>query len=235
MKKGLKIAITIIVLLVLGYGIFMVFYGQGISLKDKIEIKKYAETYLTKKYGEHKFKVTSIEYEYVNKFVDHSNPIGYSVFFKCDVVSNSWIKINGLTPDTYKINGDYLIESYYFSGKDENEVQKLIEKLEPKSDLEEFLLDELRNEFDSNIYEVNCNSIVFDIPEDYGKIPLFEEFKTNISLYKVTNFSYKLSTTIEDTKVYEERLKAYIKDKYNVDSNIFFYSDDTLVSVYLNY
>ena len=237
MKKGLKITIIILIVLsILGYGVFRVFYGPSVSMKDKREIKKYAENYLTKKYGEHKFKVTGIRYEYdMTTLFDYSNPTGYWVDFKSDIVPHSWITINGLNPDVYKVDSDYFIESYYFPEKDGYDVYKIMDNMEPRKDLERLLLDELRKEFDSNIYEMDCDTIILDIPEDYGKIPSLEELNTNTSLYRITQFDYKVSTAIEDTEKYEKGLKSYIKNKYNSSSDIYFNLNDTSVSVFLVY
>lgn len=87
MKKVLKILlIIIIILLVVGYVGYRILRGPIVNIKDKIEIKKYVESYLTNKYGEHKYKVTRIEYEYdMDTLFDYSNPTGYWVDFKSDI------------------------------------------------------------------------------------------------------------------------------------------------------
>lgn len=233
MKKVLKItSIILIILLIVGYIGYRIFSGPIVSRKDKTEIKKYVENYLTMKYGDHKYKVTNIRYEYdMTTLFDYSNPTGYWVHFKSDIVPESWIVINGLTPNDYNVYNDYFIEDYYFSGQDN--VSKIMEDMKPKKDLEIDLLDELRDEFESDAYEVKCETILLDIPEDYGKIPTLEELKTNTSLYKVTHFEYKVSNAITDTDEYTERLKLYIKNKYNSNSNIYFHLENTFVSVFL--
>lgn len=234
MKKGLKILVIILIgLSILGYGVFRVFHGPSVSLIDKREIGKYAENYLTKKYGEHSFKVTGVEYEYnMTTLFDYSNPTGYWVDFKSDIVSHSWITIDGLSSDVYKVSSDYLIEDYYFSEMDGYDVYEMMDSMKPKKEFEKLLLDELRNEFDPNIYEVDCD-ILLDIPEDYGRIPTLEEIKSDTSLYKIKQFDYKVSNAIEDTEDYEKSLESYITKKYNSDSNIYFRLNDTLVSVSL--
>lgn len=237
MKKGLKIIIIIlIIVLLISYVGYRILNGPSVRIKDKIEIKKYAENYLTKKYGEHKFKVTSIEYEYdMTSLFDYSNPTGYFVEFKSDVVSDSWIIINGLNSNDYIIDSDYFIQDYYFPEQDSYNIYETMDKMKPKKALETSLLNELRNEFEQDVYEVECNTILLNIPNDYGKIPTLEELKTNTNLYKVTHFTYKASKTIEDTNQYEERLKSYITNKYNSNSSIYFFLEDTLVSVFLEY
>lgn len=235
MKKALKIIIIIIIILLLVvYLGYRFLGGPSVGIKEKIEIKKYVESYLTKKYGEHKYKVTDIRYEYNMAYVfDYSNPKGYWVDYKSDIVPSSWVTIDGLIPNDYKVNSDYFIESYYFPSQDGYDVYKIMEYMKPKEELGKSLLNELRDEFDPNIYEVQDSTIILSIPEDYGKIPTLEELKTYINLYKVISFDFKVSNTIEDTNEYEERLKTYITNKYNSNSNVYFYKENTLVSVSL--
>lgn len=166
---------------------------------------------------------------------DYSNPTGYWVDFKSDIVSDSWIIINGLNSNDYIVDSDYFIQDYYFSEQDGYNNYKTMDNMKPKKALETSLLNELRNEFEPDVYEVECETILLNIPNDYGKIPTLEELKTNTNLYKVTQFDYKVSKTIEDTNEYEERLKSYITNKYNSNSSIYFSLEDTIVSVFLEY
>ena len=223
LKKIIKIIIIIIIILALvGYVGYRILRGPSVNIKEKIEIKKYAESYLTNKYGEHKFKVTGIEYQYhMAELFDHSNPTGYWVHFKSDNVAYSSLFINGLNPNDYKVNFDCFLLDYYFPNQYDD--YKKMESMEPKKELEAMLLNELQNEFEPDAYEVECDSIYLSIPEDYGKIPTLVELKTNTNLYKVGGFSYKVSNTILDTNEYEERLKSYIINKYNSNSNIHIY------------
>ena len=64
---------------------------------------------------------------------------------------------------------------------------------------------------------------------------LFPELETDINLYKVLDFNYKVSNSIKDTDEYSKRLKSYIKNKYNVNSDVYFYLENTSVSVFLEY
>lgn len=235
MKKVLKIIIIILIILsIVGYVEYIIFCGPSVNRKEKIEVKKYVENYLTNKYGEHKYKVTGIRYEYdMTTLFDYSNPTGYWVDFKSDIVSDSWITINGLNPDDYKVDSDYFIEDYYFPEKDGYNVYKIMDNMKPRKELETILLNELRDEFEPDAYKVECDTISLNIPEDYGKIPTLDELKTNTNLYKVTHFEYKVLTTIEDTNEYKERLKEYITNKYNSNSDIFFHLENTSVSVFL--
>lgn len=232
MKKSL---IIIIILSLLGYAGYRIIFGPIVSIKEKIEIKKFAENYLTKKYGEHNFKTTNIRYEYnMTKIFDYSDPKGYWVYFKSDKVPKSWITINGLTPDTYEVNTDHYIQSYYFSEKDGYDIHKTLYSMAPKKELERLFIDQLRDEFEPNVSDIKCR-IVLDIPENYGKTPTIEELKTDINLYHVSQFDYKVSYTIEDTDEYKERLKSYITNKYNCNSSIYFNMNNTIVSVFFEY
>lgn len=235
MKKILKIiTIILIILSIVGYVGYRVFSGPSVSRKEKIEIKKYVENYLTKKYGEHKYKVTDIRYEYdMTTLFDYSNPTGYWVDFKSDIVSDSWVTINGLNPEYYKVDNDYFIEDYYFPEQDGYDNYKTMDSMKPKKEIEIKLLNELQDEFEPEAYEVECEGISLNIPEDYGKIPTLDELKTNTNLYKVTHFEYKVLTTIEDTNEYEERVKTYILNKYNSNSRIYFSLENTCISVFL--
>ena len=110
-----------------------------------------------------------------------------------------------------------------------------MENMKPKKELETRLLKELRDEFEPDVYEVECETILLNIPNDYGKIPTLEELKTNTNLYKVTQFDYKVSNKIEDINEYNERLKSYITNKYNINSSIYFSLEDTVVSIFLEH
>lgn len=238
MKRKFRIVMIIFIILTLiscvGYRILN---GPRVKKEDKIEITKYVENYLTKKYGEHKFKVTSIRYEYHSSTFQeafaHSNPVGYWVDFKSDVAKDSWVVIDGLKSDDYKVKSDYFIESYYFPNQNVYDISNIMDNMEPKKEFEAELLNELQNEFEPNVYEVKCEYIELNIPEDYGKIPTLEELKTNTNLYTTRSFDYKVLNTIEDENEYEKKLKVYITSKYKCDSDIFFNQKNTLINVYL--
>lgn len=236
MKRLIRIIIIIFsMLLLMGCVGYKIICGPSVSIKEKREITEYVENYLTIKYGEHDFKVTSIKYEYdMETLFDYSNPIGYWVYFKSKPVDNSWIKINGINSNDYEVDNDYFIEDYYFPDMDGYDVMNKMNDIEPKEELETIILNEIKNEFEPNAYEVKCDTINLEISEDYGRIPTLEELKTDSSLYKTSTFEYKLSSPIEDTDKYKEKLKLYIKDKYNCDSIICFYKENTIVSVFIH-
>ena len=238
MKKVLKIIIIIILitLLIVGYMFYKIFSGPSVSVKEKRDVKKYVEDYLNKKYGEHEYKVTDVRYEYdMATLFDYSNPTGYWVDFKSDIVSDTWIIINGLNPNDYTVKNDYFIEDYYFPDQDGYDVYNIKENMKPKEELENMYFDALKEEFEPDIYEISCDIMTMDIPDDYGRIPTLEELETDINLYKVLDFNYKVSNSIKDTDEYSKRLKSYIKNKYNVNSDVYFYLENTSVSVFFEY
>ncbi len=236
-KKIIKMIIKIIliiifVLLLVGYCAYKYFSGPSVNIKEKKEIKNYVENYLTKKYGEHKYKVTHIEYEYdMETLFDYSNPTGYWVDFKSDIVSDSWVIIKGLYPEDYEVDSDYLIQSYYFYDKEGYDTYQIMKDMEPKKEIETILLKEIQTEFEPKLYDIKCNTIILNIPKDYGKVPTLEELKTNTDLYKVTSFDYNVSSPIENPDEYKEKLKKYISNKYNRDSNIYIHLENTKVSI----
>lgn len=237
MKKSLKIIVIILIILsLIGYGGYRILKGPAVSIKEKIKVKEFAENYLTNKYGEHKYKITSIRYEYnMTTLFDYSSPIGYWVDFKSDIVTDSWITINGLNSKNYKVDSDYFLESYYFPEQDGYDIYEAMNNIEPKKELETIILNELRAEFEPDAYQLECETILLNIPDNYGKIPTLEDLKINTNLYKVTHFDYKILNAINDTNEYEKNLKSYIKNKYNSNSNIYFSLENTGVSVFLEY
>lgn len=234
MKKKVLIIIVVIGALLIGYGVFRIFYGPFVGFREKREVREFVETYLTNKYGEHDFKATSVKYEYdMRKLFDYSNPIGYWVDFKSDVVPDCWVTINGLKPNDYRVETDLLVEFYHFPNERYFDIHKKLEKIQPLDEIEATYLKMLQEEFDSSIYEVGCD-IIMDVPDDYGKIPTLEELENNTNLYRVQTFRYKVPYPIKDKDEYEERLKEYVINKFNRSAKIYFGLDNTLVDVFLN-
>ena len=223
------------ILLLACLGLYRFFSGPSVSFKDKAAVKEYSKNYLISKYGDHNYKITGVRYEYdMETIFDYSHPVGYWVDFKSDIVSDSWLTINGLIPDEYEVNSDYLIQDYYFPDMDGYDVGNILDNMEPMKEIESIFMGELKNNFEPDIYEIECDYIHLDIPDDFGKIPTLDELKTNIDFYKISGFDYKVSESIEDVGKYEERLKTYIKNKYNIGLDVYFHLDNTLVSVFLD-
>lgn len=228
------IKIIFITLLLIGLMGYRFLLGPSVSIKERVEVKKYVEDYLTMKYGDHNYKVTKISYEYdMDTFFDYSNPTGYWVYFKSDIISDdSWIIINGLNQSTYKVDNDSLVEDYYFPNMYGSDLIEKMNSIEPEEELEQKILNELQTEFDPDICEFKSFDIHLEIPENYGRIPTFKELETDISLYRISYFKYEVSNSIKNTDKYEEELKLYIKNKYNNDlESVDFYEDNTRISV----
>lgn len=210
--------------------------GPSVKEQDKVIIEKYAIKYLTNKYGDNDYKITNIEYEFDMDYVfDYSTPIGYNVEFKSDKVSKCWLLIKGLKQEDFIVDKDYYIEEYYFSDREWFDIYEIMNNMKPKEELEKVLLNELQQEFSKDIYEVNCKTILLEIPEDFGRIPTLDELKTNINLYKVTYFDYKESNALTNTEEYKRKLKSYFMEKYNYNKVDIFIIDneENKVSVYL--
>lgn len=223
------------ILLLVCLGLYRIFSGPSVSFKEKIEIKEYAKNYLTEKYGDYNYKITGVRYEYdMDTIFDYSSPVGYWVDFKSDIVSESWLTINGLTSDNYVVDNDYFIEDYYFPDMDGYDVSNMLNDMEPKDEFESILLNSFKKEFEPNIYEVECDYMYLTIPDDYSRIPTLEEIENDVNLYRTSSFDYRVSKSIENVDEYEEKLKSYIQNKYNIGLDVYFHLDNTLVSVFLD-
>lgn len=235
MKKVFKIIFIIfIVLLLICLGLYRFFSGPSVGIKERMEIKEYAKNYLTMKYGDYNYKITGVRYEYdMDTIFDYSNPVGYWVDFKSDVVSDSWLTINGLISDDYEVNSDYFIQDYYFPDMDGYDVGNMLDDMEPKDEFESILLNSFKEEFEPDIYEIECDYMRLTIPDDYGRIPTLEEIKTDVNLYRASSFDYGVSNSIKDVDEYKNKLKEYIKDKYDSDADVYFSLENTFVSVFL--
>ena len=231
--KSLAIIILAIVIIG-GVIIYKLFFPPRVKLNERKNVTSFVENYLIKKYGDHKYKVTNVEYEFdMDTLFDYSNPTGYWVDFTSDVVPDTWITINGLEPEEYEVDNDYLIEDYHFPDKDGYDVYQMKSKIEPKEEVETKILNELQKEFDTNINDVECDYLILSLPDNFGRIPTLEELENNIDLYTVGTFDFYVSQGIKDTDEYEKKLKEYIKNKYGVDSSIYFALNNTKVNVFL--
>ena len=236
MKNGSKIIIIIFILLaVLCYYGYRLLNGPSVSLKDKREIKLYVEDYLTKKYGYHDFIVNKIDYLYEgNSLFDYSDPKGYWVYFKSDIVSESWLTIRGLINNNFKVDTDYLIKDYYYPDKDGYEIYNTLDKMKPIDALNKSFTDELKNEFGIDGISVRINSSTLKIPDNYGRVPTLDEIKTDVSLYQILEFECSISDETINRNEFVTKLKTYLTNKYNCECEVS-YNQDQSISVLLNY
>ena len=179
--------------------------------KDDEEIADFIEKYLNKKYGKHKFKVTSVDYDY--KRGDYSNPSGYIVSFTCDVVEDSSVFIEGTDLNKAKIS-DSLLEDYYFPNQESYEKVKNFYEIAPEADVEELLTKKFKKEFDSECKKIEISRYYITIPEDYGDIPSLEEVKEDLSLFDANEIRITLSKAPENPEEYKEDLKEYLESTF---------------------
>ena len=178
---------------------------------DNEEIADFIEKYLNKKYGKHKFKVTSVDYDY--KRGDYSNPSGYIVSFTCDVVEDSSVFIEGTDLNKAKIS-DSLLEDYYFPNQESYEKVKNFYEIAPEADVEELLTKKFKKEFDSECKKIEISRYYITIPEDYGDIPSLEEVKEDLSLFDANEIRITLSKAPENPEEYKEDLKEYLESTF---------------------
>ena len=159
---------------------------------------------------------------------DYSNCIGYYAYFKSDNVKDSFVHILGTYPDEYKIDGDSLIEDYYFPNLEGYEKYKEMESLIPVEKIQERFLIDFRQDFDASCLTLKCYYPKMDLPDDLGKIPTLDELKNDIQYYKVTDFTFSLENQIIDKNEYKNKLIEYLKQKSNKDWNVYFNSNGSI-------
>lgn len=231
MKKKTKntTIILVIILLLLGIGAYRIFYGPIVSFKERRTVKNLVENYLTQTYGDHKFKVTGVSYEYdMETILDYSNPVGYMVNFKSNVVKSSIVTIDGLEPEKMKIRSDLFLENYFWPDNSGNEIYKLKEKNRPKEEIDKMFIEDIENLLGEDIKNFNSGYIKLNLPSNYGKIPTFEELKTNPKLYVIPSFRFNIENKVENKKEYEDKLIDFMKNKYNLEVNITFEENGTI-------
>lgn len=219
-KTSIVVSLIFIFLVLLCLCIYRIINGPFIGIKEGIEISRYVEKYLTKKYGNHNFKVTDIQYDYdMDSFFDFSNPVGYVVGFKCDATSYSGASVTGLYPNQLGVD-DWLLKSIYFTNKNGLTNYYELENKIPKEEINKALLDKLKSEFDSNIIEVRSSSPYLDVPDNFGKIPSMNEIETNLDLYWDSYFSFDTIIN-QDKDEYEDKVINYLNNEFGGSWHIY--------------
>ena len=131
MKKKWLIIIPIVLLIVIILLLFKTsFFGPSVGFSDKKHLTGVVEKYLIKKYGDHKYKITDIRYDYkMNSFFDYSNPVGYFVDCNSDIVNHFYVYVEGVLPDKITVDHDSLIDEYLYpdlDGYDRKQKEKSI-------------------------------------------------------------------------------------------------------------
>ena len=198
---------------------------------ERRNVTRIVEEYLTKKYGDHNFKVTYIDYNYDMRYVfDYSTKDGYLVGYKSDVV-NSAVSVSGIYPNITGIS-DWFLEDYYFGEEEASQKFVEIQNLAPTEEIRSAILNKLKNEFDINAQTVESLNPKFEVPDDFGRIPTIDEIKTSVDLYRVSSFSYTTAFKPNEQDNYEMRLKEYLKNSFNGDWDIRIIKNNCLYSVY---
>ena len=231
MKNKTKIIISVVIFVILVIVMNSKNKGPLYFSSERRNVTRIVEEYLTKKYGDHNFKVTDIDYEYDMRYVfDYSTKDGYLVGYKSDVV-NSAVSVYGIYPNIENIS-DWFLEDYYFGEKGVS--QKFVEMrdLAPEEEIRNVILNKLKNEFDANALTVESLNTNFELPDDFGRIPTIDEIKTSVDLYRVSVFSYTTMFKPSEQYEYEIRLKEYLNNSFDGDWFVNTTQKDNLYSVY---
>ena len=217
MKKTIlltAISITVLVLLlVLFLFIFRIFYGPFVGFSEKRNVSNIVENYLTKKYGNHNFKVTDVDYDYdMETLFDYSTKVGYLVSYKGAGVDSA-VSVNGIYPNISRIS-DWFLEEYYFGAYDSSNMFEKMNNLEPKEKIESIVFNKIKNEFDQNIQKANAYNPVLDIPNDFGRIPTIEEIQNNINFYFLSELNYSTTINPNEEDSYEMKLNEYVNQYF---------------------
>lgn len=225
MKRNKKLKIILLIMLIVILIFCKIVTPPFVKFSERKDVTSFVENYLTNKYGEHNFKVTSVRYEfdmaYMN-FFDYSNPVGYSVEYKNDITENSYLTISGLNLNEYKIDYDDFLGDCYFHDLHGYERYDMFESIKPYKKMSERLLYDIRNNFDSSVSDIVNVTVLLDIPSDYGRIPLFDELKNNIDFYEISSFTIYYSNLVPSDDSYKSELKKYLSNTYSDDWKIYF-------------
>lgn len=223
------ILIVVIIILFLGW---LLFFPPRVKFGERRSVSNYVEKYLTKKYGEHKFKVTKVDYDFqMSTLFDYSEPVGYDVRFKSNVLKNSYIHISGLKPDDFLITSDSFIADYYFSNLDVYDQYEVMKSITPVKEIEMNLLDKIRLEFDSNIETLKCNGSKLNLPNDFGRIPILDEIKNDSTYYEVLDFTFTLTGDIADEDDYKDKLVKYLNNTFGGDWSVYFNPNGSITCI----
>lgn len=221
LKTIIKIIFIIAIILTIGIIVILITIPKRPKVKkeEKKDVINYVENYLNKNYGEHEFKVNTVDYDIHTKWeswFDFSDIRGYNVYCKSDIVKEFYIHISGLTPSEYEITTDSFLKDYYFP---ENESYEQNEKM--KSLIQTGFIESFKNGFEPNaIFDEQISIEKLIIPDNLGKITTIEELKNNIKYYQVEKFEYNITYTIENREEYKEKLTEYLKQNLGDEWNV---------------
>ena len=231
MMGKLKI-IGLLLLIIVVLLIIVKIYGPPVKLSERKNVSEFVEKYLINKYGNHKFKVTKVKYDFkMTTLFDYSNCIGYDVRFKSDLVKDSYVVVTGLKKNQYEITSDGFIMDYYFPDLDGYNQYSKRKSITPFNKIEKNLLEKIKNEFDSSIETLKCNNARLSIPSNLGRIPTLDELKNDVSYYEVLDFKYTLSSTIKNIEDYKNRLSVYLNTNYSGNWSIYYNANRSITCI----
>ncbi len=221
LKTIIKILFIIAIIITIGIIVILITIPKRPKVKqeEKKDVINYVENYLNKNYGEHEFKVNTVDYDIYTKWeswLDFSDIRGYNVYCKSDIVKEFYIHISGLTPSEYKITTDSFLKNYYFPNRDDYDQMEEMDSL-----IQTGFIDSFKNGFEPNsIFDEQISIEKLIIPDNLGKIITKEELKNDIKYYQVEKFEYKVTYTIENGEEYKEKLTEYLKQNLGGDWNV---------------
>ena len=223
-KTLIKIISIIAIILTIGIIIFLkVTEPPKVKKQEKKNVINYVENYLNKKYGNHNFKITEVDYDIhmkMENWFNYSDIRGYDIYCKSDTVKEFYVHISGLTPSEYIIT-DSLLDDYYFPNEESQEQYEKMKTLKQTGFIESF-----KNGFESNAVIDELISLEGPIiPDDLGKIPTIEELKNDIKYYEINKFEYNVTYTIENIEEYKEKLTDYLKQNLGGEWNVWISRD----------
>ena len=232
--KAIKfIIIAAIVLPILFFlCIWLLIKPPSVKWRERREVKNYVEKYLTNQYGDHKFKVIGVRYQFESTgLFDYSNPTGYTVDFHCDVVKDALVFIDGLEPNKYHITGDTLLKELYYGELDFYEKFKKMEEITPTEQIELYLSELITENLDSDIYSLECSIVQMKIPDSLGRIPSLEELKNDISFYEIFDFHYYTDKEVKKEE-YIQELRHLLSENFGGNWDVNYNPNNGYVSCF---
>lgn len=230
---GVIVLVIILLVAIIIGGVFLYLKGPSVMGKEKKAVKAATVEYLTKKFGDHNFKVTRIEYDYhMETLFDHSNPIGYLVNITWDNGKKSSVAIDGLYPNELKFNSSLFLEDVYYPNDDIVEQSRNYYNTKPNENLDKVLSEKLKKELDPNCTYAKINNYMLEFPDDMGRIPSLEEVKNDLKYFTINNITFSLSKVTMNADIYKEIVNEYLKKTFGGEWNVYISSDGKTINCF---
>ena len=239
MKKKLLIILVII----LTNAIFLYTSYRIISyeLKFDIPFKNKIESYMEKKYGDHKFKVVFYHRDYhhteFSQVFDYSDKYlaGYFVYMRSDVIPQFSVIIKGKELEEMTIAESFVKEYYCMkAGINIYDINNILDQMDYWNKVEEKLLkgkkakekcEKLKkylfDKYDS-IKDIKTYMGI-EIPKDLGHIPSLDELE---ELTEIQNFTIEIDNEKDKNRIDTEELKDSINKYFNNTKNVTIKTND---------